>query len=109
MATWGRAPLYLALVLSVAACSSNDTKASAPTAPPSTRAPTTPPAPDPTTTTTVPLYSFDNSVPPPKLINTGTDYKKIVKSLLDYSSWMVGHHPTRDAVDTIAAPGSRGR
>ena len=36
----------------------------------------------PTTTTTVPPpYSFDGSVPPPKLINTGTDYEAIYRSL----------------------------
>ena len=36
----------------------------------------------PTTTTTVPPpYSFDGSVPPPKLVNTGTDYEAIYRSL----------------------------
>ena len=55
-----------------------------------------PPALRPTTTTrrpATPLYSFDNSVPPPKLINTGTNYKQILQSLLDYGNWISAHRP----------------
>ncbi len=38
-------------------------------------------APAPTTTTVPPPYSFDGSVPPPPLLNTGTDYEAIYRSL----------------------------
>src|SRR5262245_1311496 len=55
---------------------------------------TTTSAPAPTTTTTVPPpYSFDNSVPPPKLINTGSNYASIARSLDDYGHWLYAHHP----------------
>jgi hypothetical protein len=48
----------------------------------------------PTTTTTVPPpYSFDGSVPPPKLINTGTDYEAIYRSLSAYATWLLAHNP----------------
>jgi hypothetical protein len=48
----------------------------------------------PTTTTTIPPpYSFDGSVPPPKLINTGTDYAAIYRSLSTYGSWLLAHRP----------------
>src|SRR5215210_4557369 len=110
VATWGR-PLLCISLLSVAACSNSDSKATAPTNVPPPVASTTTTAPRPPTTTTTPKpappYSFDNSVPPPKLINTGKDYKKIIQSLLDYSNWIAGHHPDRAAVREIAAPGSR--
>jgi hypothetical protein len=59
-----------------------------------------------TTTTTVPLYSFDNSVPPPTLVNTGSDYKKILQSLLDYGNWMAAHDPDPALIKNITAPGS---
>ena len=42
---------------------------------------TTTTAPSTTTTTTPPPYSFDGSVPAPELINTGTDYEAIYRSL----------------------------
>ena len=43
--------------------------------------PTATSTPAPTTTTVPPPYSFDGSVPPPPLLNTGTDYEAIYRSL----------------------------
>ncbi len=90
VATWGR-PLLCISLLSVAACSSSETKAAVPSTAPASSTTTT--APRPTTTTTVPLYSFDNSVPPPKLVNTGNDYKRILRSLLEYEAWIAAYRP----------------
>jgi hypothetical protein len=53
----------------------------------------------PTTTTTVPPpYSFDGSVPPPKLVNTGTDYEAIYRSLSEYGDWLLAHQPDASLV-----------
>ncbi len=60
----------------------------------------------PTTTTTTPAYSFDDSVPPPKLLNTGTDYVAIVKSLGEYGNWLAAHRPDPALAKKILAPGS---
>jgi hypothetical protein len=61
----------------------------------------------PTTTTTVPPpYSFDGSVPPPKLVNTGTDYEAIIRSLDAYSHWLYAHNPDRALVGEVAVPAS---
>jgi hypothetical protein len=68
--------------------------------------PTTRPAPT-TTSTTVPAYSFDDSVPPPKLVNTGTDYVAILKSLDAYSNWLAAHRPRPALVDAFVAAGTR--
>ena len=97
----------LLFVAVLAACSSSGEKKS--TATTTTRdsaesSTTTKPA--PTTTTSRPLYSFDNSVPPPKLINTGTDYKKILQSLLDYGNWTAAHRPDPSLASNFTAPGS---
>jgi hypothetical protein len=58
-------------------------------------------------TTTRPEYSFDDSVPPPKLLNTGTDYVAILESLESYGSWLAGHHPDPVLSIRINAPGTR--
>ena len=50
---------------------------------------TTTTAPSTTTTTTPPPYSFDGSVPAPPLVNTGTDYEAIFRSLSAYGRWLV--------------------
>jgi hypothetical protein len=70
---------------------------------------TTPTArPSPTTTaTTVPAYSFDNSVPPPPLLNTGTDYVAIIKSLQAYGDWTTSHLPDPKLVDRFVARGTQ--
>jgi hypothetical protein len=70
------------------------------------RTTTTTAAPRTTTTTVPPPYSFDGSVPPPPLMNTGTDYAAIVKSLDDYGHWLYAHHPDRTLVGEIAVTGS---
>jgi hypothetical protein len=69
--------------------------------------PTTRRAPRTTTPTTVPAFSFDNSVPPPKLINTGTNYVAILKSLDAYSNWLAAHRPEPALVDAFVASGTR--
>jgi hypothetical protein len=70
------------------------------TTPTTRRAPTT-------TTTTVPAYSFDDSVPPPKLVNTGTDYVAILKSIESYGNWLAADHPDASLVSNIIAGGTR--
>jgi hypothetical protein len=63
-----------------------------------------------TTTTvapaTAPEFSFDESVPPPKLVNTGTDYVAILKSLGAYGNWLAAHRPEPARVSTIIAAGT---
>lgn len=63
-----------------------------------------------TTTTTVaaeaPPYSFDGSVPPPPLVNTGTDYEAIYRSLEAYSKWLFAHEPSEALLATVAVPES---
>ncbi|MDQ1476269.1 MAG: hypothetical protein QOE62_1498, partial [Actinomycetota bacterium] len=59
-----------------------------------------------TTTTTTPEYSFDDSVPPPKLINTGTDYVAILKSLENYGNWLSAHHPDPALASRFVARGT---
>jgi hypothetical protein len=63
-------------------------------------------APSTTSTTVPPPYSFDGSVPPPKLINTGTDYAAIVKSLDDYAHWLYAHNPNSVLASEIALVGT---
>jgi hypothetical protein len=65
----------------------------------------------PTTTTTTaptatPDFSFDDSVPPPRLVNTGTDYVAILKSLSSYGSWLGAHRPNPALTSSIAARGT---
>ncbi len=102
VATWGRQVIFISM-LGFAACSSAGTpKATRP--PPAPR--TTVALPTTTTTTTIPLYSFDDSVPPPKLVDTGTNYKKILQSLLDYGNWLASHRPDAALIANVAAPAS---
>jgi hypothetical protein len=61
----------------------------------------------PTTTTALPPpYSFDGSVPAPELINTGTDYEAIYRSIDAYSHWLYSHHPDESLIAEVYAPGS---
>jgi hypothetical protein len=99
-----RACLIPCLVVLAAACSSGEKQADTP---PVSAAPTTTTPPNPTTTTTIPLFSFDNSVPPPDLNNTGTDYEAIAQSLLAYEAWVAAHHPDPELLSAVVAPGSR--
>lgn len=72
----------------------------------STAARTTTTVPRSTTTTSTPEYSFDDSVPPPKLINTGTDYVAILESLDNYGNWLEAHRPDPTLASETLAPGS---
>jgi hypothetical protein len=65
------------------------------------------PATAPTTPKPVPSFSFDGSVPPPELVNTGTDYVTIVKSLERYGNWLGAHHPDPALVPVTVAPGTQ--
>jgi hypothetical protein len=60
-----------------------------------------------TTTTTVPPYSFDGSVPPPPLVNTGRDFDAVYRSLDAYTHWLYAHMPDPDLVVEVAATGTR--
>jgi hypothetical protein len=103
---WGRHSILVMLVLALAGCSSGHARSAA--APSTTLPPIASLA--STTSTTVakprPLYSFDNSVPPPELLNTGTDYPRIAESLLAYSDWVLAHQPTDSALHEAVAVGS---
>jgi hypothetical protein len=51
-------------------------------------------------------YSFDRSVPPPRLENRGDDYPAIIESLAQYWAWVDGHDPDLAHVPELAAPGT---
>jgi hypothetical protein len=89
-------------VLLIASCGGKSASADAPRqqSPATT---TSAPAP---TTTVPPLYSFDDSVPPPKLINTGTNYEAIFKSLDGYSRWLLAHNPDASLLENAYAVGT---
>ena len=59
-----------------------------------------------TTTTTTPEFSFDDSVPPPKLVNTGTNYVAILKSLESYGNWLAAHRPDPGLTSGFVAGGT---
>jgi hypothetical protein len=100
--------VILGAVLALGACSSAERAAiPAPPAPPGTSSSsTTASRPSSTTTTSTPEFSFDDSVPPPKLVNTGTNYVAILKSLNAYLVWTAAHHPDPALVDQFAAGGT---
>jgi hypothetical protein len=105
-----RAAFLIASALLATACgtSKSATPGTTPTHPGAVlTTPTTLRAPTTSTTTTTPAYSFDDSVPPPKLINTGTNYVAILKSLEDYSNWLAAHRPDPSLVDSFVAAGTR--
>jgi len=84
------------------------------TAPRASTPPTRPaPVPTPAPATTpapvkpVPEYSFDGSVPPPPIVNTGHDYVAIVTSIAAYGSWLAAHHPDPALVSRIIAEGTK--
>src|SRR5262245_34419066 len=92
--------------LALCACSGtsrNETKSKvAPVAPTTT-------VPRATSTTTQPPatpYSFDDSVPPPPLINTGTDYIAITRSLIAYDAWLLSHHPDLRLAENVTPQGT---
>ena len=59
-----------------------------------------------TATTATRDFSFDESVPPPKLVNTGKDYVAIVRSLVEYGNWLGAHRPIPSLTATIVAKGT---
>jgi hypothetical protein len=101
--------VLIASVATVSACSSANRASSAPTSSTAGSAPgsSTTGRPQPTTTTSTPDFSFDDSVPPPKLINTGKNYVAILKSLGKYSNWLAAHRPEPALTSTILARGTR--
>ena len=114
---WAVAVPFAALAVTVSACSGTQSRETSTKSSGSvgttagTRSapshPTTTTLRVPTTTTSTPDYSFDDSVPPPKLINTGTDYVAIAISLASYSAWLYAHHPDVTKVRNFTARGSR--
>jgi hypothetical protein len=101
--------VILGAVLALGACSSAERAAiPAPPAPPGTSSSSTTAAkPSSTTTTSTPEFSFDDSVPPPKLVNTGTNYVAILKSLESYGNWLGSHRPDPALVSTTIARGTK--
>jgi hypothetical protein len=94
----------LAPVLALSACgSAADDVPPAGRANPSVSVPTTAPS---TTTTAPKPYSFDPAPTPPPLVNTGTDYVAIAKSLLEYTNWLLAHRPDVSLIEEIAPRGS---
>jgi len=102
--------VFAAAVAALGACSSGSHSVSrgAPTASSrqSTGIVTTVPQPATTTPAPAPAFSFDDSVPPPKLVNTGTDYVAILKSLEGYGVWLTAHHPDPSLTPTFVASGT---
>jgi len=60
------------------------------------------PRPNPRT----PQPGFVDAVAPPPLVTTGHDYRTILRSLLEYSNWIVGHDVDASLITEVAAPGS---
>jgi hypothetical protein len=61
----------------------------------------------PTTATTVPLPRTTTPAPtPPPLVNTGTDYVAIAKSLLEYGSWLLSHRPDATLLENVVVRGT---
>jgi hypothetical protein len=101
------------LAIAASACSSSG---AATTRPPQTTKTTT--LTTNTTTTTEPeqrpkrhalvtaAYGFDDTLPLPKLDNTGADYTRALNSLLDYGDWLYAFHPDPALVATECAPSS---
>jgi hypothetical protein len=94
-------------VVAMSACSS--AKSAATDAPTSAavRVTTTTVHPRATTTTSTPDFSFDDSVPPPKLVNTGKNYVAILKSLEAYGSWTIAHRPDPALLNGFVASGTK--
>jgi hypothetical protein len=111
--------VLVAGIVTLSACSASERTATPrkPTAAPRTASSATSPPPRSTTTATSattskanstrPDFSFDDSVPPPRLVNTGTDHVAILKSLESYGNWMAAHRPDPSLALTTVAPGTR--
>lgn len=53
----------------------------------------------------VPTFSFDDSVPPPKVVDTGTDYVAILKSFRLYGNWLAAYRPDPTLIPRFLVPG----
>jgi hypothetical protein len=101
--------VFVVAIVIFGGCGKSGTPGSqaAPT-PKSSAAPTTTGRPPSTTTPPPPPeFSFDDSVPPPKLVNTGTNYVEILKSLERYGNWAAAHRPDPALVVRINARGTK--
>ena len=98
--------VLVAGIAALTACSGSTTAESSPAAPASGPTSSTTALPKATTTTTTPEFSFDDSVPPPKLVNTGTNYVAILKSLEAYGNWAGSHRPDPELVRGFVAGGT---
>jgi hypothetical protein len=116
VAEWGRhrslarvrvvaVPCVLAPVLALSACGSSGSDVSP--ARHGTRkqpgAVTTTTASSTSSTAIAKPYSFE---PPPRLVNSGTDYVAIAKSLLEYDAWLLSHHPDPSLIERVATRGT---
>jgi hypothetical protein len=52
-----------------------------------------------------PAFSFDDSVPPPKLVDTGTDYVAVLNSFHLYGDWLAAHRPDPALIPNLLVPG----
>jgi hypothetical protein len=93
-------------LLTVSACGGADSKVGGERAPGVSSSPSTTAVP-PRTTTSIPDFSFDDSVPPPKIVNTGTDYVAILKSLESYGNWLGAHRPEPALASRSVSEGTR--
>jgi hypothetical protein len=115
--------VLVAGIVTLSACSASErtatprkpTTSSGSAAAPRTASSATSPPPRSTTSSTAtstatsapPDFSFDDSVAPPRLVNTGTDYVSILKSLESYGNWLAAHRPEPALALTTVAPGTR--
>lgn len=105
--------LFVAAIAALGACNgtgSGSAAGSAPTAPaPSvtTGRPKSPGRAAISVPATTPEFSFDDSVPPPRLVNTGTDYAAILRSLEAYGNWIGAHRPDPALALHTVARGTR--
>jgi hypothetical protein len=52
-----------------------------------------------------PAFSFDDSVPPPKIVDTGTDYVAVLTSFRLYCNWLAAYRPDPALLSLIDVPG----
>ncbi len=96
-----------ASIVMLAACSQSTTTGAPAGTTIGTTVGTTAAEPGATVSMTRPEFSFDDSVPPPRLVNTGTDYVAILKSLENYGSWLAAHRPDPALASNVLAGGTR--
>ena len=97
----GGTSVLVAGIITLGACASSHRATPAQIPDPVVTTPTT------TNRRPAPAFSFDASVPPPVLVNTGTDYAAIAQSLEGYGNWLGAHHPDPALALTTVAPGTQ--